>query len=186
MSDNRRLSDTRTWNQLLRDKRVLLQAGPDGRHHRIPLPPVPGPPRASSVQDPTKRRETKQDQTDNFVSKDPYGCLRYGDTSQFSVMQIRHLLNELQNLANIDPYFLSEDWSAQIGNGLARPELKEEIVQLRSRRCQRWHASKQGCAFKSQSRLPMSDIASWQSGKRRPQADDQRRLQRSRNAETPA
>lgn len=68
--------------------------------------------------------------TNSIVSKDPYGCLRYGDTSQYSVQQIHHLFKELKNLANLDPYFRSEDWSVQISTGLARQELLGEIIDL--------------------------------------------------------
>ncbi len=68
--------------------------------------------------------------TDRLVSCDPYGCFRYGDTQQYSVEQARHLITQMQNLATIDPHFRSEDWEAQVGNGLARIELRDYIVEL--------------------------------------------------------
>ncbi|WP_298963326.1 hypothetical protein [uncultured Roseibium sp.] len=68
--------------------------------------------------------------TSRFVPNDPYGCFRYGDIEQFNVEQTRQLIEQLQNLASIDPYFRSEDWDGQVGNGLARPELRDDIVGL--------------------------------------------------------
>lgn len=87
---------------------------------------VPGPLRGTHAWLATLNRNL----TDQFVSHDPYGCLRYGDVSQYSVEQVRHLMTQLQSLADIDPYFRSEDWTAQIGSGLARPELRDVIVGL--------------------------------------------------------
>ncbi|PTW61687.1 hypothetical protein C8N35_102402 [Breoghania corrubedonensis] len=68
--------------------------------------------------------------TTRLVPHDPYGCFRYGDIEQYSVEQARHLFGELQNLAAIDPHFRSEDWEGQVGGGLARPELRDDIVTL--------------------------------------------------------
>lgn len=71
-----------------------------------------------------------RDMTSLLVPRDPYGCLRYGDVSQFTLQQTRDLIGELQKLAKIDPYFRSQDWDAQVGSGLARHELRSEIVGL--------------------------------------------------------
>ena len=68
--------------------------------------------------------------TNQLVSKDPYGCLRYGDIEQFTTPQIRNLLSELQNLVKVDPYFRGDDWSIQVNSGFDRPELKEDVVKL--------------------------------------------------------
>ena len=68
--------------------------------------------------------------TDRLVSRDPYGCFRYGDVEQYSADQTRHLIVQLQNLATMDPHFRSEDWGAQVGSGLAKPELRGEILEL--------------------------------------------------------
>lgn len=68
--------------------------------------------------------------TDPFCANDPYGCLRYGDVGQFSIDQAKGLLRELQKLSDLDPYFRGSDWSAQVGAGLARIELKDQIVDL--------------------------------------------------------
>ncbi|WP_105401393.1 NACHT domain-containing NTPase [Neorhizobium sp. T7_12] len=72
----------------------------------------------------------ERDVTERLVEHDPYGCFRYGDVQQYSVEQARDLLKQLQNLAAMDPYFRSEDWEGQVGGGLARPELRDEIVEL--------------------------------------------------------
>ncbi|KZK84127.1 hypothetical protein PsW64_01797 [Pseudovibrio sp. W64] len=68
--------------------------------------------------------------TSRLVPNDPYGCFRYGDVEQYSNNQARQLLRQLQILASIDPYFRSEDWEGQVGTGLARDVLSEDIVKL--------------------------------------------------------
>lgn len=68
--------------------------------------------------------------TDRLVVHGPYGCLRYGDVEQYSVAQARHLIAQLQNLATADLHFRGDDWGAQVGAGLARKELRSEIVDL--------------------------------------------------------
>ncbi|KSV75155.1 hypothetical protein N183_22730 [Sinorhizobium sp. Sb3] len=64
------------------------------------------------------------------VDTDPYGFLRYGDTSRLSVVNGRYLLKALTKLAEEDPYFRSEDWGVRSVTGLGRPELKQDIVAL--------------------------------------------------------
>lgn len=64
------------------------------------------------------------------IDADPYGFLRYGETSSLSAQSARHLLKALAKLAEDDPYFRSEDWSVRSVRGLAQPELKSEIVAL--------------------------------------------------------
>ncbi|MBO6674112.1 MAG: hypothetical protein JJ908_05850 [Rhizobiales bacterium] len=68
--------------------------------------------------------------TNKLSSHDPYGCLRYGDVSQFSDVQIRVLIEQLQDLAAIDPYFRGEDWDAPVAAGLVRHAVRDEVVQL--------------------------------------------------------
>lgn len=68
--------------------------------------------------------------TNDYTKIDPYGCLRYGDVAQFSLEQIKILLNNLEDYAKYDPYLRNEDWDTSLGNGLARSELKPEIVHL--------------------------------------------------------
>jgi hypothetical protein len=64
------------------------------------------------------------------IRTDPYGVLRYGESDQLPLDQARLLLNSLASLANEDPYFRSEDWGRRAISGLARPELKDEVVRL--------------------------------------------------------
>jgi hypothetical protein len=64
------------------------------------------------------------------IETDPYGLLRYGDTKNLSTQNARHLLAALTKLADDDPYFRSEDWGVRSVVGLARPELRAEIVAL--------------------------------------------------------
>ncbi len=64
------------------------------------------------------------------IDADPFGFLRYGETSDLSIQSARQLLKALTKLAGDDPYFRSEDWGVRSVNGLARPELKSEIVAL--------------------------------------------------------
>jgi len=64
------------------------------------------------------------------IDTDPYGFLRYGDTTSLTAQSARHLLRALAKLADDDPYFRSEDWGVRSVAGLARPELKSEIVSL--------------------------------------------------------
>jgi hypothetical protein len=68
--------------------------------------------------------------THKFIERDPYGVFRYGDPSTLSVVQARHLLASLEKLAGLDPYFRSEDWHVTFGRGLAKPELREDILKV--------------------------------------------------------
>jgi hypothetical protein len=64
------------------------------------------------------------------IKTDPYGVLRYGEPDHLPLEQARLLLNSLASLANEDPYFRSEDWGKRAITGLARLELKDDIVAL--------------------------------------------------------
>ena len=75
------------------------------------------------------------------ILSDPYGVLRYGETSRLSTDLAQLLLRSLQTMADEDPYFRSEDWGAQAIAGLARPELKEEIIALITRPKRHFHLS---------------------------------------------
>jgi hypothetical protein len=68
--------------------------------------------------------------TEFCIRTDPYGALRYGDPERLSLVQARLLLQSLGALANEDPYFRSEDWGRRAIAGLARLELKSEILDL--------------------------------------------------------
>ena len=65
---------------------------------------------------------------DRCIKTDPYGVLRYGETSRLPAPRARLLLQSLAALAKEDPYFRSEDWGVRAISGLARAELKDEIV----------------------------------------------------------
>jgi hypothetical protein len=67
---------------------------------------------------------------DKFIKRDPYGFFRYGDPSVLTVEQSRNLLSSLEKVAEIDPYFRSEDWHATFGKGLAREQLSDDIVRV--------------------------------------------------------
>jgi hypothetical protein len=65
-----------------------------------------------------------------LVTRDPYGFFRYGDAATLNLDQAQHLLQSLEALADIDPYFRSEDWHATFGRGLARSELRDDIIRV--------------------------------------------------------
>jgi hypothetical protein len=79
--------------------------------------------------------------TEGCIRTDPYGALRYGDPDRFSLSQARLLLQSLVALAKEDPYFRSEDWGRRAVAGLARPELKSEILDLLKRPDRHAHLS---------------------------------------------
>jgi hypothetical protein len=64
------------------------------------------------------------------IKSDPYGVLRYGEPDRLPLDQARLLLNSLASLAKEDPYFRNEDWGKRAISGLARPELKDEVIAL--------------------------------------------------------
>ena len=68
--------------------------------------------------------------TKEFIGRDPYGFLRYGDPSKLTIQQSRYLLKCLENMAQVDPYFRSEDWHSTFGKGLAKPELRDDFVRI--------------------------------------------------------
>ncbi len=66
------------------------------------------------------------------ISADPYAVLRYGNAETLPLDQARHLLRELAKLAEEDPWFRSEDWARHPATGLARAELKAELLECLS------------------------------------------------------
>lgn len=68
--------------------------------------------------------------TPRCIKSDPYGILRYGEPNNLSLDNARLLLNSIAALANEDPYFRNEDWGRRAVSGLARTELKNEIIQI--------------------------------------------------------
>jgi hypothetical protein len=67
---------------------------------------------------------------DRCVADDPFGVLRYGDTAVLSLPRAQHLLQSLAALSRDDPYFRAEDWARQSAKGLARAELKPELLAI--------------------------------------------------------
>jgi hypothetical protein len=64
------------------------------------------------------------------IRADPYGVLRYGEPDRLPIDQARLMLQSLASLAEEDPYFRSEDWGRRAISGLARVELKEQVVAI--------------------------------------------------------
>jgi hypothetical protein len=75
------------------------------------------------------------------IKVDPYGVLRYGDPDRLPIGQARLLLSSLASLANEDPYFRSEDWGKRAVFGLARKELKDEVVAIITQQNRHVHLS---------------------------------------------
>ncbi len=67
---------------------------------------------------------------ETFIERDSYGFFRYGDPSVLTVSQSKTLLGCLEKAADIDPYFRNEDWHATFGRGLARKELRDDIIRV--------------------------------------------------------
>ena len=67
---------------------------------------------------------------DRCIKADPYGVLRYGEPDKLPLPRARLLLTSLADLANEDPYFRNDDWGVRAVAGLARSELKHEIICL--------------------------------------------------------
>lgn len=78
---------------------------------------------------------------DRCIRADPYGVLRYGEPDKLPIGRARLLLTSLAELANEDPYFRSEDWGVRAVSGLARAELKDEIIALVSSPDRHFHLS---------------------------------------------
>ncbi len=79
--------------------------------------------------------------TEKCIRNDPYGAMRYGDPSGLTLQNARVLLQALGSLADEDPYFRSEDWGKRAVGGLARVELKQEILTLLTRPDRHVHLS---------------------------------------------
>ena len=72
---------------------------------------------------------------------DPYGVLRYGEPDRLPVDQARLLLRSLASLADEDPYFRSEDWGRRAVSGLAREELRDEVIRIITEQTRHVHLS---------------------------------------------
>ncbi len=64
------------------------------------------------------------------IAADPFGLLRYGETSLLDAAQAAALLNALERLARADPNFRAQDWSARSAKGLAHPSLTLRITAI--------------------------------------------------------
>jgi hypothetical protein len=61
------------------------------------------------------------------IAADPFGLLRYGETALLDAAQAAALLNALERLARVDPYFRAQDWDARSAKGLAQTSLAPRI-----------------------------------------------------------
>jgi hypothetical protein len=61
------------------------------------------------------------------ISADPIGVLRYGETANLTSDQADCMLDSLNALAEIDPYFGAQDWDSYTAKGLIIPHLRTKI-----------------------------------------------------------
>lgn len=61
------------------------------------------------------------------IAADPIGVMRYGDVSSLTADEADCMLDALQTLAIIDPYFRSKDWDSHTAAGLMIPNLRSKI-----------------------------------------------------------
>ena len=64
------------------------------------------------------------------IGADPYAVLRYGEAETLGLEQARALLAAFEKLSDEDPYFRSEDRGRHPASGLARAELKDDILAI--------------------------------------------------------
>ena len=64
------------------------------------------------------------------IKRDPYGCLRYGDLSEFSNDDLIALLEELVAFTQIDPFFQGSGWNARFGHSLGQVSIKKKFVEI--------------------------------------------------------
>lgn len=94
--------------------------------------------------------------TATCIRNDPYGVLRYGDPDQMPIDRARMLLQSLASLAKEDPYFRSEDWGRRAISGLARIELKDEIIAILTEQQRHIHLST--LVLESLQRSPLTKV----------------------------
>jgi hypothetical protein len=63
----------------------------------------------------------------DIIRTDPFGVLRYGETSALSASHAFALFDSLEQLAEIDPYFRNQDWQPHSAMGLLIPALEEKV-----------------------------------------------------------
>ncbi|TGR08198.1 hypothetical protein EN833_18755 [Mesorhizobium sp. M4B.F.Ca.ET.190.01.1.1] len=64
---------------------------------------------------------------ERVIAKDPYGVLRYGETTALAPHLADGLFEALYLLAEDDPYFRAADWDSKTAAGLMIPALKPKI-----------------------------------------------------------
>lgn len=64
------------------------------------------------------------------IEADPFGVLRQGDVAALGGARAKVLLEALVRLAQVDPYFRSQDWRARPARGLMIPSLKGRIKEI--------------------------------------------------------
>ena len=64
---------------------------------------------------------------ERVISADPYGVLRYGETTSITPQLADRLFDALCVLAESDPYFRAADWDSKTAAGLMIPALKPKI-----------------------------------------------------------
>jgi hypothetical protein len=65
-----------------------------------------------------------------IIDADPYGVLRYGETSQFTAEQAHRLLDALDLLSSRDPLFRSRDGGSNRAAGLMHEQLKSRVERI--------------------------------------------------------
>ena len=63
-----------------------------------------------------------------WIKNDPYGCLLYGDVSDYSDNEIEFLIESLIKLLEQYPYFYVDNLSVYVGHGLFRESMKERFI----------------------------------------------------------
>ena len=64
---------------------------------------------------------------ERVIAEDPYGVLRYGETTALTPHLADRLFDALYQLAKDDPYFRAADWDSKTAAGLMIPALKPKI-----------------------------------------------------------
>lgn len=75
----------------------------------------------------------------DIIRADPFGVLRYGETSFLPASQAVELFDSLEKLAESDPYFRAQDWQSHSAVGLLIPALEEKIRSAISSNASNFH-----------------------------------------------
>ena len=71
------------------------------------------------------------------ITADPFGVLRYGETTSLTLEQADCMFDALQSVAELDPYFRAQDWDSHSAFCLMRPNLRVSKHQGQPTRCAR-------------------------------------------------